>query len=66
MFLMTRTYKICFSKKTRKKSSSRPFLAHPAAGQETPFYLRVALPGDELLSPGGRGEEQQVQDRCRT
>ena len=25
----------------RKKSSSRPFLAHPAGGQETTFYLRV-------------------------
>ena len=26
----------------KKKSSSRPFLAHPAGGQETTFYLRVA------------------------
>ena len=26
-----------------KTNSSRPFLAHPAGGQETPFYLRVAL-----------------------
>ena len=26
-----------------KKNSSRPFLAHPAGGQETTFYLRVAL-----------------------
>ena len=34
-------------KKYGKKSSSRPFLAHPASGQETLFYLRVALP------PGG-------------
>ena len=25
-----------------KKSSSRPFLAHPASGQETIFYLRMA------------------------
>ena len=25
-----------------KKSSSRPFLAHPAGGQETIFYLRMA------------------------
>ena len=29
--------------KKKKKSSSRPFLAHPAATQETTFYLRVAL-----------------------
>ena len=29
--------------KMRKKSSSRPFLAHPAGGQETIFYLRMAL-----------------------
>ena len=28
--------------KMKKKSSSRPFLAHPASGQETTFYLRVA------------------------
>ena len=27
----------------KKKSSSWPFLAHPAAGHETTFYLRVAL-----------------------
>ena len=27
----------------KKKSSSRPFLAHPDVGQETTFYLRVAL-----------------------
>ena len=26
-----------------KKNSSQPFLAHPAGGQETTFYLRVAL-----------------------
>ena len=26
----------------KKKSSSRPFLAHPAGGQETTFNLRVA------------------------
>ena len=25
-----------------KESSSRPFLAHPAGGQETIFYLRMA------------------------
>ena len=25
-----------------KKNVSRPFLAHPAGGQETTFYLRVA------------------------
>ena len=28
--------------KIGKKSSSRPFLAHPAGGQETIFYLRMA------------------------
>ena len=28
--------------KSWKKSPSRPFLAHPAGGQETTFYLRVA------------------------
>ena len=28
-----------------KNSSSRPFLAHPAGGQETTFYLRVACCG---------------------
>ena len=27
----------------KKKSSIRPFLAHPAGGQETIFYLRMAL-----------------------
>ena len=27
----------------KKKSSSRPFLANPAGGQETIFYLRMAL-----------------------
>ena len=26
-----------------KKSSGRPFLAHPAGGQETIFYFRMAL-----------------------
>ena len=26
----------------REKSSTRPFLAHPAGGQETTFFLRVA------------------------
>ena len=26
-----------------KKSPCRPFLAHPAGGRETTFYLRVAL-----------------------
>ena len=26
----------------KKKSPSRPFLAHPAGGQETIFYLRMA------------------------
>ena len=29
--------------KIEKKSSSRPFLAHPASGQEPIFYLRMAL-----------------------
>ena len=32
-----------------KKSPSRPFLAHPAAGQETPFYLRVAWEGISIM-----------------
>ena len=27
----------------KKKSYSQPFLAYPAGGQETTFYLRVAL-----------------------
>ena len=32
-----------YKKKEKKKNgSSRPFLAHPAGGQETTFYLRVA------------------------
>ena len=31
----------------KKKSSSRPFLAHPAGGQETTFYLRMA-PGRHI------------------
>ena len=31
-----------FFLKRGKKSSSRPFLAHPAGGQETIFYLRMA------------------------
>ena len=30
-------------KNMEKKISSRPFLAHPAGGQETTFYLRMAL-----------------------
>ena len=30
-------------KKYKKKEKSRPFLAHPAGGQETFFYLRMAL-----------------------
>ena len=29
----------------KKKSSSRHYLAHPAGGQETTFYLRVARSG---------------------
>ena len=29
----------------KKKSSSRHFFAHPAGGQETTFYLRVARSG---------------------
>ena len=29
--------------KKEKKDSSRPFLTHPAGGQETIFYLRMAL-----------------------
>ena len=29
-------------KKYGKENSSRPFLAQPAGGQETTFYLRVA------------------------
>ena len=32
-----------FLKIGKKKSSSRPFLAHPVGGQETIFYLRMAL-----------------------
>ena len=31
-----------FFQKSWKKSPSRPFLAHPASGQETTFYSRVA------------------------
>ena len=31
-----------FFKNHEKKSPSRPFLSHPAGGQETTFYLRVA------------------------
>ena len=30
-----------------KTCSSRPFLAHPAGGQETTFYLRVAWSPEE-------------------
>ena len=33
----------CTGGKVKKKSSSRPFLAHPAGGQETIFHLRMAL-----------------------
>ena len=29
-------------KKKKEKTPIRPFLAHPAGGQETTFYLRVA------------------------
>ena len=42
-------YRIFFRKKTtlkKKKKNfppSRPFLAHSGSGQETTFYLRVAL-----------------------
>ena len=32
----------CFCWKDGKKRSSRPILAHPAGGQETIFYLRMA------------------------
>ena len=32
----------------KKESSSRPFLAHPAGGQETMFYLSMALGGGLL------------------
>ena len=32
----------------KKKPPIRPFLAHPAGGQETTFYLRVALLHDLL------------------
>ena len=32
----------------KKESSIRPFLAHPAGGQETIFYLRMALGGGLL------------------
>ena len=35
----------------KKKSSSRPFLAHLGGGQETTFYLRVALPLNTELRP---------------
>ena len=31
-----------FFENHEKKSPRRPFLAHPAGGQETTFYLRVA------------------------
>ena len=34
--------KVEFFFKDEKKSSSRPFSAHPAGGQETIFYLRMA------------------------
>ena len=43
--------------KDEKKSSSRPFLAHPAGGQETILYLSMALhkhEHDEATSPGNR------------
>ena len=36
----------------KKKNSIRPFLAHPAGGQETTFYLTVA-PGDRPRGLGG-------------
>ena len=36
-------YQEDWDQKSWKKSPSRPFLAHPAGGQETTFYLKVAL-----------------------
>ena len=41
-----------------KKSSSRRFLAHPAGGQETTFYLRVALLAMQscVIEPEGLSE----------
>ena len=43
-----------------KKNSSRPFLAHPAGGQETTFYLRVASGHSLSLLLGGRASQPKV------
>ena len=46
IFFKTRMYR---GKSKKKKNSSRPFLAHPAGGQVTIFYLRTAWPNGLIV-----------------